>query len=79
MAALWSTSYGVTLCLKLLVVLAVVAVGAWNWRRIGPALETDSNSGQLRRLSFAELAFGGIVPLITAVLVLLPSPNLPRG
>jgi putative copper export protein len=78
-AALWTTGYGVTLCLKLLVVLAVVAFGAWNWRRIGPVLETESVSGKLRRVSTAELAFGAVVLLITAVLVLLPSPNLPRG
>lgn len=79
LAALWTTSYGVTLCLKLLVVLAVVALGAWNWRRIGPALATESDSSKLRRLSTAELAFGAVVLLITAVLVLLPSPNLPKG
>ena len=78
-AALWTTSYGLTLCVKLLVVLAVVALGAWNWRRIGPTLEPESDSRKLRRLSTAELIFGAIVLLITAVLVLLPSPNLPKG
>jgi putative copper export protein len=78
-AALWTTSYGLTLCLKLMVVLAVVALGAWNWRRIGPALEPESDSSKLRRLSTTELVFGAIVLLITAVLVLLPSPNLPKG
>ncbi|MBV9444210.1 MAG: CopD family protein [Acidobacteriaceae bacterium] len=78
-AALWTTSYGITLCLKLLVVFAVVILGAWNWRRIGPVLEAQPDSTSLRRLSIAELVFGAVVLLITAVLVLLPSPSLPKG
>jgi putative copper export protein len=78
-AALWTTSYGITLCVKLSVVIAVAALGAWNWRRIGAALETQPDSTRLRRLSAAELAFAAVVLLITAVLVLLPSPNLPKG
>ena len=77
-AALWTTSYGITLCLKLLVVFVVAALGAWNWRRIGPVLETSANSYSLRRLSAVELAFAAVVLFITAILVLLPSPNLPK-
>jgi len=56
-----------------------VILGAWNWRRIGPVLEAQPDSTSLRRLSIAELVFGAVVLLITAVLVLLPSPSLPKG
>ncbi|MBV9082218.1 MAG: CopD family protein [Acidobacteriaceae bacterium] len=74
-AALWTTAYGRTLDLKLGMVAIVAALGAWNWRRIGPALKTEDAVGVLRRTSTTELAFGAIVLLFTAVLVLLPSPK----
>lgn len=78
-ADLWTTSYGVTLCIKLGIVLVVVALGAWNWRRIAPSLETESSAARLRRTSTFELFFAGLVLLATAMLVLLPSPPAPKG
>ena len=64
--ALWTTPYGYALIAKLCVVAIVVALGAFNWRR---------RAAELRRSATWELAAAGVVLLITAVLVSLPSPR----
>jgi putative copper export protein len=74
-SALWKTSYGVTLDVKLGVVALVVVMGAWNWRRIAPSLQAEETAAALRRSSTTELVFAAVVLLLTAILVLLPSPN----
>lgn len=73
--ALWTTSYGYALIAKLCVVLAVVALGAFNWRRQRPLLGSGSAAAALRRSAAWELAAAGIVLVITAVLVSLPAPR----
>lgn len=73
--ALWTTPYGYALIAKLCVVVIVVALGAFNWRRQRPLLGTDSAAVVLRRSATWELAAAGIVLVITAVLVSLPSPR----
>jgi len=77
-AALWTTSYGQALIVKLCVVAVVLSLGAWNWRRVRPSLGTTASIDTLRRSARRELAFAGLVLLITAVLVSLPSPRLPK-
>ena len=64
--ALWTTPYGYALIAKLCVVVIVVALGALNWRR---------RAAVLRRSATWELAFAGVVLVMTAVLVSLPSPR----
>ena len=64
--ALWTTSYGYALITKLCVVAVVLALGAFNWRR---------RAASLRRSATWELVFAGVVLIITAVLVSLPSPR----
>jgi copper transport protein len=76
-AALWTTPYGYALDAKLFVVCIVVALGAWNWRRVLPRLGEEDAAHALRRSSTTELLFAGVVLLITAVLVSLPGPKLP--
>ena len=76
-AALWTTPYGYALDAKLVVILIVVAFGAWNWRRLTPRLHTEEGTRALRRSSTVELVFAAAVLLITAILVSLPSPKLP--
>jgi putative copper export protein len=78
-AALWTTSYGYALIAKLCVVAVVLGLGAWNWRRVGPALGSDGGARRIRRTASVELAFAALVLLITAVLVSLPSPKLPKS
>jgi len=80
-AALWTTPYGYAFDLKMLFVLIVVALGAWNWRRMRPRLPLDLEGEgaveALRRSAKRELLFAAVVLVITAVLVSLPAPQLP--
>jgi putative copper export protein len=75
LSALWTTSYGITLVIKLLLVLGVVTLGAWNWRRVRPSLGAEGSEMTLRRSATMELAFGALVLIATSVLVTLPSPR----
>ncbi|HEY8076688.1 MAG TPA: CopD family protein [Labilithrix sp.] len=75
--ALWTTPYGQALFRKLVVVLGVVGLGAWNWRRVGPALGRDGGAVRIRRSAIAELAVAALVLLLTAILVSTPSPKFP--
>jgi len=77
LAALWTTPYGVTLVIKLLMVGIVLALGAWNWRRQRPLLGSESGAVKLRRTATSELIAAGVVLAITAILVSLPSPKPP--
>lgn len=77
-AALWTTSYGMTLVVKLCFVAGVLALGAWNWRRVRPSLGTPPASARLQRSARMELTLAALVLLITSVLVSLPSPRLPK-
>jgi putative copper export protein len=77
LAALWTTPYGYAFDAKMCVVLVVVGLGAWNWRRMRPRLGTEAAAHELRRSATAELAFAAVVLVITAVLVSLPTPKLP--
>ncbi len=74
-AALWESGYGRTLLVKLAVASAVLAIGAYNWRRVRPALGEKAGAALLRRSATAELAIGAVVLLITAVLVGMETPR----
>jgi copper transport protein len=76
--ALWTTTYGKVLLVKLCVVGVVFALGAWNWRRQRPRLGTEDAGRALRRSALAELAVATLVLAITSVLVTVPSPRPPR-
>jgi len=74
-SSLWTTSYGITLVIKLIFVFIVVVLGAWNWRRVRPSLGEEGTEQTIRRSATMELTFGALVLLCTAVLVTLPSPH----
>jgi uncharacterized membrane protein len=74
-SALWTTSYGITLIVKLCLVACVVSLGAWNWKRVRPSLGESGSENTIRRSSRMELTFAGLVLLATSVLVTLPSPR----
>ena len=76
--ALWTTPYGFTLDAKLCVVAIVVALGAWNWRRMAPQLGNEESAVAITKSATAELSFAAIVLALTALLVSLPSPG-PSG
>ena len=73
-SALTGSDYGRVLLFKLGGVLLVVALGAYNWRRVRPILDAD-RVGTLRRSATAELALGFIVLIMTAWLVATPPPT----
>jgi copper transport protein len=77
LSSLWTTPYGYALDVKLVLVLVVVGLGAWNWRRMVPQLGTEDAAHALRRSAKAELMFAGLVLVVTAILVSLPSPRPP--
>jgi copper transport protein len=74
---LWTTPYGMTLLVKLGVVLVVLALGAWNWRRQRPRLGSETAARSLRASAIAELAFASLVLLVTSVLVVMPDARPP--
>lgn len=76
-SSLWTTPYGWTLIVKLCFVALVLALGAFNFRRMRPRLGTEEAAHAIRRSSTTELSFAGVVLIITAILVSLPSPRRP--
>ncbi|GAA1979452.1 copper resistance protein CopC [Isoptericola halotolerans] len=88
--ALWTTSYGVALLTKTVIVLYVVMIATWNHYRLVPGIVRDraGHGGddavrrQLRRMVTAEAALLGLVLGVTALLVSLspePSSAAPPG
>lgn len=77
LSSLWTTPYGWALIAKLVVVAVVFALGAWNWRRGRPTLGSEAGAHGLKRSATSELFAAGVVLVITAVLVSLPSPRRP--
>lgn len=73
--ALWTTPYGWDFLLKLALVFTVFGLGAWNWRRMRPALGEERGAVAIQRSARAELTVAAVVLLVTAVLVSLPSPK----
>ncbi len=74
LGALWDTRYGTVLLWKLAFVAGMALLGWFNWRRVTPALTTDSGSSTLRRTATSELLVGALILLVTAVLVAVPPP-----
>jgi putative copper export protein len=73
--ALWTTPYGRTLCVKLVFVLAVAGLGAYNWRLVSPRLGHDDATETLVRSARTELGLALVVLVITAILVSIPAPK----
>ena len=72
-SALWQTTYGRTLLLKLAILSIVAATGAYNWRRIKPVLGDEKSTVRLRRSATIEVAVAVLVLVVTAVLVATPT------
>jgi copper transport protein len=77
--ALWTTAYGQVLLAKLAVVAVVFGLGAWNWRRVGPALGKEGGARKIRGTAAGELALAAVVLVLTGVLVTTPSPKPQRA
>jgi putative copper export protein len=74
-ANLWQSPYGRILLLKVGVFSMVALTGAYNWRRVTPALGNPAGTARLRRFAAFELAIALIIILITAVLAATPTPS----
>jgi copper transport protein len=71
-SALWQTTYGKTLLVKLAILSVVACTGAYNWRRVKPALGSPTGTVRIRKSARLEVAVGVLVILVTAVLVATP-------
>ncbi len=71
--ALWQTTYGKTLLVKLAILSLVAATGAYNWLRVKPTLGQIEGAHRVRRSAMIELAVGLLVLAVTAVLVATPT------
>lgn len=71
----WTTSYGITLLVKLVFVACVFGLGAWNWRRQRPMLGTEDAAHAIRRSARAEILFAVVVLIVTSIMVTFPSPS----
>lgn len=73
--ALWTSSYGKTLIVKLCLVAVVFSLGGYNNWRLRPTLGTEDAARRLNRTATYEVAIAAIVLVVTAVLVNLPAPG----
>lgn len=73
-SAVTGSAYGRILLWKLGGVVLILLVGAYNWRRLRPAMDAE-RVGTLRRTATAELALGFVVLILTAWLVATPPPT----
>ncbi len=73
--ALWNTTYGQVLLVKLALLAALAAIGFHNWRNVQPTLGTDEATARLERSATLELFVGALVVVVTAILVATPTPT----
>lgn len=76
LASLWGTRYGMTLIVKVSLLLLTMALGGWNWRRVKPRLGTPDATRALTRSATLELVLGLLLISVTAVLVALSAPKI---
>lgn len=72
--ALWGSTYGRTLLVKLGIVACVAALGAFNWRVVTPRVRATNDSAALRRSAVVELSLAALLVVVTALLVATPLP-----
>jgi putative copper export protein len=68
LSALWQTSYGQVLLVKLFLVAITLTIGAYNFRRVQPQLVNELGSSRLRRSATIELGVGFLVLVATGFL-----------
>jgi copper transport protein len=76
LASLLGTRYGITLLVKISLLLLTMALGAWNWRRVKPRLGAPDATRALTRSAAIELVLGLLLLGTTAVLVALAAPKI---
>jgi putative copper export protein len=73
--ALTSSRYGTYLLIKIAIFVCVALTGAYNWRRVLPALGDEAGARLIRRTGSLELAIGVVVLAVTAALVVTTPPE----
>ncbi|AWL12305.1 hypothetical protein HMF8227_01832 [Saliniradius amylolyticus] len=73
--ALWRTSYGLTLTVKLMLLMAMLMLAARHKWHLVPALSDEADSERLRRSIFLETLLAALLLLATAVLTTVVGPN----
>jgi copper transport protein len=68
LAALWGTTYGKTLLVKLIFVMTTLTIGAFNFKRLQPLVSTESGTERLRRSAAIELGTGFVILIVTGFL-----------
>ena len=68
LSALWQTTYGKILLVKLLFVAITFAIGGYNFRSVQPQLSNETGTARLRRSAAAELGTGFLILLVTGLL-----------
>jgi len=72
---LWVETWGRYVLVKVFLVTIIVALGARNWRHLGPRMARADGVPALRRSLIIELLIALLVLLITAVLIVTPLPG----
>ena len=73
--AIFGSLYGRMLVAKLAALSVAAGTGAYNWKRVLPALGTAPATARLRRSATAELVASLLIIVITGVLVATPMPT----
>lgn len=68
------TPWGRIFAVKIMLAAGVLAVGAWNWRRLSPLLARSGGKRAMRRAAAAELALAQAVVAATAFLTRFSPP-----
>ena len=68
LSALWQTTYGQVLLVKLFLVAITLTIGAYNFRQVQPQLVNEAGSSRLRRSATIELGLGFLVLVATGFL-----------
>ena len=74
--ALWGTTYGRTLLIKIALLVGTAALGAYHWKSLTPRLDSAQGASAFRSSAAVELTLGALLLGATAVLVALPAPKL---
>jgi putative copper export protein len=75
LTVIWTSGWGRSLLLKLLLLVGVAGFGAWNWRVMRPTLGSAEAARRLTRSALSELAIATALLLVTAVLVARALPG----
>jgi putative copper export protein len=72
---LWDSEWGRFVLIKGGLLAVTAALGAYNWRRLGPGLASEHSGQRLRQTLAVELAIAALALVVTSVLIITPPPG----